>query len=123
MTPLTTLRKALTDPNLLGTVLAGDTWAAWRVLLIAAMGEALTDDERIIFKQLTQRDHEPLQRVDELDCGGWTPWWQEPRDGDARRLPRRAMRLSATCWCRVSAACCCASRPTSARPRSCSTMW
>ena len=30
------------------------------------MGEPLTDDERVVFKQLTGRDHEPLQRVSEL---------------------------------------------------------
>jgi hypothetical protein len=35
------LRKALADPR--------------RVLLIAAVGEALTDSERIIFRQLTGR--------------------------------------------------------------------
>jgi len=39
MTPTVTIRKALGDPALLGNVLAGDSWRAWRVLLIAAMGE------------------------------------------------------------------------------------
>jgi hypothetical protein len=33
------LRKALSDPKLLGNALAGDRWLAWRVLLIAAAGE------------------------------------------------------------------------------------
>jgi hypothetical protein len=51
---------------LLGSTLAGDSWAAWRVLLIASMGEELSEDERAIFKQLTQRDREPGQRVEEL---------------------------------------------------------
>ena len=60
------LRKALSDPQLLGGVLAGDSWKSWRILLIAAMGEALTDDERVVFKQLTGRDREPLARVEEL---------------------------------------------------------
>ena len=46
MKPTITLRKALTDTKLLGSVLAGESWRAWRVLLIAAMGEPLTDDER-----------------------------------------------------------------------------
>ena len=36
----TSIRKALSDPALLGHVLKGDSWRAWRVLLIAAMGEA-----------------------------------------------------------------------------------
>jgi hypothetical protein len=39
---------------------------AWRTLLIAANGEKLTDDERELYTRLTGREHEPLQRVDEL---------------------------------------------------------
>jgi hypothetical protein len=66
MTPQTTLREALSDPALLGDVLSGDSWKGWRVLLIAAMGEPLDDAERALFKTLTGRDHEPLQRVEEL---------------------------------------------------------
>jgi hypothetical protein len=38
MTPLISLREALADPALLGSSLAGDSWAAWRTLLIAAVG-------------------------------------------------------------------------------------
>jgi hypothetical protein len=63
---LTTLRQALSDDNLLGSVLSGPSWEPWRVLLIASMGEALTDDERFLFAQLTGRDHEPNQRVEEF---------------------------------------------------------
>jgi hypothetical protein len=37
-------------------------------LLIAAMGEALTDEERPIFAKLTGRAREPGERVDELWC-------------------------------------------------------
>ncbi|RUW47669.1 hypothetical protein EOA32_28095, partial [Mesorhizobium sp. M1A.F.Ca.ET.072.01.1.1] len=66
MKPLISMREALADPDLFGTILEGDSWAAWRVLLIAIMGEPLTDDERIIFKQLTMRDQEPLQPVEEF---------------------------------------------------------
>jgi hypothetical protein len=66
MIPRVPLREALSDPNLLGTAIAGDSWRSWRTLLIAAMGEALLDDEREIFSQLTGREHEPLQRVDEF---------------------------------------------------------
>jgi hypothetical protein len=61
-----TIRRALADPNLLGRALAGDSWAPWRTLLIAAMGEELADEERELFKQLTGREHEPGRRVDEL---------------------------------------------------------
>src|SRR5262245_52668339 len=63
---LTTLREALQDPKLLGSILDDDSWNAWRVLLIAAMGEQLRLDERVIFKQLTQRDVEPGKRVEEF---------------------------------------------------------
>ncbi len=57
------LRQALNDRQLLGNGLTGDSWKSWRVPLLAAMGEPLTADERALFKQLTQRDHEPHQRV------------------------------------------------------------
>ena len=57
------LRKALADKCLLGKMLAGDSWQAWRTLLIAAMGEQLTTDERILFTKFTGREREPLQRV------------------------------------------------------------
>ena len=66
MRPRVSLRDALTDPALLGHVLHGPSWLPWRVLLIAGMGEALTDEERPIFTQLTGRAREPLQRVNEF---------------------------------------------------------
>jgi hypothetical protein len=66
MKPQTTLRKALTDKALLGNVLKGDSWNAWKVLLIAAMGEPLREDERTIYAQLTQRGFEPGRRVEEF---------------------------------------------------------
>jgi len=54
------LREALSDPKLLGDALPGDSWAAWRTILIAAMGEELTSEERAVFAKLTGgRDHEP----------------------------------------------------------------
>jgi hypothetical protein len=65
MTPSITIREALSDPQLLGNALPGDTWSAWRTLLIASMGESLTDEERAVFKQLTGREREPGQRVEE----------------------------------------------------------
>jgi hypothetical protein len=66
MKPRISLRKSLQDSNLLGDALAGDSWRAWRVLLIAAMGEALDDNERALFKQLTLRERESGQRVEEF---------------------------------------------------------
>ena len=66
MKPSVTIRKALADKKLLGSTLLGDSWAAWRTILIASMGEPLTDDERETFTHLTGREREPLQRVEEL---------------------------------------------------------
>jgi hypothetical protein len=62
------LRTAFADPALLGPILGGDTWAAWRSILLASQGEALTDLEREAFKRLTNREREPLERVEELWC-------------------------------------------------------
>jgi hypothetical protein len=60
------MRQALADPMLLGKAIEGPSWFGWRTLLIAAMGEGLDDAERAIFKKLTGREREPLERVDEL---------------------------------------------------------
>jgi hypothetical protein len=65
MIPRVPLGEALSDPNLLGTAIAGESWRSWRTLLIATMGEALREDERPTFRALT-RDREPLQRVDQF---------------------------------------------------------
>jgi len=40
--PAVTIRQALDDQHLLGHALDGESWFAWRTLLIAAMGERLT---------------------------------------------------------------------------------
>jgi hypothetical protein len=68
MKHVVTMRKALADKHLLGSTLAGDSWQAWRTLLIAAVGEELTASERETFNRLTQRDREPMQRVEEFAC-------------------------------------------------------
>jgi hypothetical protein len=64
--PPVTMRQALDDPQLLGHALEGSSWFAWRTLLIAAMGERLTPDERKAFAAFTGREREPLHRVDEF---------------------------------------------------------
>ena len=66
MKPLTPSRKAFADKMLLGHVLAGPTFRPHRILLMAAFGEELTDEERVIFKQFTDRDHEPGKCVREF---------------------------------------------------------
>lgn len=60
------LRDALSDKRLLGHVLQGPSWMPWRVLLLAALGEWLRDDERALFTALTGRKREPLVRVSDL---------------------------------------------------------
>jgi hypothetical protein len=60
MRKLVSMRQALSDPDLLGHALPGDSWSVWRVVLIALVGEALTPDERIIFSTVTGgREVEP----------------------------------------------------------------
>jgi hypothetical protein len=68
MIPQVTLRKTLSDPNLLGNVLGGDSWSAWRAILLAAMGEKLNSGELETFRKLTGREQPPTSRVDELVC-------------------------------------------------------
>lgn len=67
MRRLTTMRDALADPEMFGTVLPGPSWEAWRVVLIASQGEALTESEREIFHDLTGgREREPNRPCKEL---------------------------------------------------------
>src|SRR5689334_8390531 len=91
MRPRISLRRALADRNLLGRALDGESWAPWRTLLIAAMGEPLDDAERVVFTQLTGRQQEPLQRVEELVgvIGR--------RGGKSRAIAALAVYLSALC--------------------------
>ena len=91
MRPQVTLRKALQDPHLLGNALPGDTWQSWHILLIASMGEELTEDERIIFKQLTGRDREPKQRVDQFVA------IVGRRGGKSRSMATKAAYLAGLC--------------------------
>ena len=66
MKPLIPLRKALSHKNALGQLIDGGSWNTWRVVLLAAMGETLTDEEREIFKSVTGRDQEPRRCVQEF---------------------------------------------------------
>jgi hypothetical protein len=59
------MRQALEDPLLLGGILSGPSWRNWRVMLIATMGEQLTDDERAVFSRFTGRQREPSAPIEE----------------------------------------------------------
>ena len=85
------LRRALADPNLLGNILTGQSWRTWTALLIAAMGEALTSDEREIFTSITGRQHEPLQRCEEW----WGSWGAA--GGKSRAISVLATYLAGCC--------------------------
>jgi len=93
MIPRFTMRQALSDPLLLGGVLAGDSWNTWRTMLIASLGEALTDAERAIFAKYTDREREPGERVEEAAYIHRASWQQRSRDVRARDLSGRVLRL------------------------------
>ena len=61
-------------------MLDGESWKPWRTLLIAAMGEDLTQDERAVFKKFTGRDREPGRRVESSSASR--------AGGPAARMPR-----------------------------------
>ena len=63
---LVTMRDALADPAYFGEVYAGESLATWRALLIAALGEELTEAERDLFQAVTGREREPLAPVAEF---------------------------------------------------------
>jgi hypothetical protein len=64
MKKLVSLREALNRPELLADALPGDSWSAWRTLLIAAVGEELNDEEREVFTRLTGREREPNEMIE-----------------------------------------------------------
>ena len=98
MKPTVCIRKALADKKLLGGTLAGESWQAWRVLMIAAMGERLTDTELPIFTRLTGRDGEPLQPVEELVCVVGRRGGKSSSDGDACGVHWWLVQASACSW-------------------------
>lgn len=63
-----TMRQALEAPDLFAgeNGIGGETWAAWRPLLLAIVGEELTPAEREVYTALTKREREPDGPVDEF---------------------------------------------------------
>lgn len=67
--PTTTIGEALADPRLLGAALGPTaTWTMWLIVLRAAFGEQLTDDELVEFARVAGSRVPPAQRVRELWC-------------------------------------------------------
>jgi hypothetical protein len=62
----TSIREALEDPRLLGKALVGPSWHVWRTMLIALMGEPLTEKELVTFRQVTRRLEAPTARCEEF---------------------------------------------------------
>jgi hypothetical protein len=89
MTPQISLRRALEDPNLLD--MGGPSWAAWRPLLLACMGEPLTAEELEIFTRFTGRIEAPTNRVDEF----WGIIGR--RGGKTRAMAALAVYIAALC--------------------------
>lgn len=65
MRPRVTMRKAIEDKNLLGTMFDGPSWAVWKALLIASRGEPLTDEEMALYVARTGRTVVPTSPVEE----------------------------------------------------------
>ena len=84
-------RDAFADDNVLGHVMAGDSFQPHRILLMAAFGEKLSKRERVIFKQFTGRDHEPNKMVSEFCVVGGR------RTGKTVMLSTAATYLSGCC--------------------------
>lgn len=63
---------AFSDPKLLGAAFKDQrTWNSWRIILRAAFGLELTDDETVVFKALAGGREPPRERVSELwICAG-----------------------------------------------------
>lgn len=66
MIPTVSLREALREPELLGGTISGESWVGWRCLLLACLGEELTDDEHELFRKLTGGRAEPGQLIEEF---------------------------------------------------------
>src|SRR3984957_6507748 len=66
MRKILSMREALGSPLYLADLIGGSSWVAWRVLLIAIVGEERPDDERAIFEGLTGRISEPQEPVEEF---------------------------------------------------------
>jgi hypothetical protein len=66
MRKIISLRQALSDAQYFGGQLTGPSWAPWRALLLAILGEPLMPDELATFSSLTGRQSAPLEPVREF---------------------------------------------------------
>ena len=68
MRKLVTMRRALSDPAYFGgpNMLGAPSWAGWRAILLAIMGEPLEPAELEVFRAITGRDASPVEPVREF---------------------------------------------------------
>jgi hypothetical protein len=57
------MRDALESAAYFGGLIGGDAWRAWRVLLIAIVGEELTQNERVVFEASQDALRSPERRL------------------------------------------------------------
>ncbi|MBN8982058.1 MAG: hypothetical protein J0I29_12400 [Rhizobiales bacterium] len=91
MKPLISLRKAMELDGLLGRAVRGNSWAAWRVVMLAAMGEELSRGELALFTRLTGRPKSPTRPVQEMAA------IVGRRGGKTRALSTIAVYIAALC--------------------------
>ena len=61
-----TIIEAIDDPNLFRTMFKNlDTWRAWRVVLKALFALPMTEEDVLLFRQLTGRDTPPTEQAQE----------------------------------------------------------
>jgi hypothetical protein len=72
--PILSMREALDRKDYFGGQLSGDSWAKWRVLLIAIAGEPLLPDEVASFTELTGCATAPAEPPRECAGGKAEPW-------------------------------------------------
>jgi hypothetical protein len=91
MKKLISAREAFESPIYLGEHLGGYSWIAWKILLIAFLGERLTPDERSIYEGLTGRPMEPGEPAREF----WAIVGR--RGGKSRAISALGVYLAAFC--------------------------
>ena len=93
MRKLITMREALRLSEYFGDALAGNSWANWRVLLIAIAGEPLDEAEVVTFKALSGRAGAPTEAAREFWAVVWPQGRKKPFHGRPGGLVSRLQRL------------------------------
>ncbi|MGC4026213.1 MAG: hypothetical protein QM744_14355 [Mesorhizobium sp.] len=68
MRQIISMRKALSDPNIFGKLLGGESWRPWRIILCGVVDGELLPDELDLWHELTGRAFIPGMPFNELWC-------------------------------------------------------